>query len=44
MMQKYVFRKYDHKYVAFFRLEKKIITKALGSTAKIEHIGSTAIP
>jgi GrpB-like predicted nucleotidyltransferase (UPF0157 family) len=43
-MQKYVFRIYDAKYLAFFRSEKKKITKALGSPTKIEHIGSTAIP
>ena len=43
-MQKYVFRKYNPKYRAFFTSEKKKIVKSLGSTAKIEHVGSTAIP
>ena len=43
-MQKYVFRKYNPEYRAFFTSEKKKIAKALGSTAKIEHVGSTAIP
>ena len=43
-MQKYVFRKYNLEYRAFFTSEKKKIAKALGSTAKIEHVGSTAIP
>src|SRR3989344_7803427 len=43
-MQKYVFRKYNPEYLAFFTSEKKKITKALGSTSKIEHVGSTAIP
>ena len=43
-MQKYVFRKYNPEYRAFFTLEKKKIAKALSSTAKIEHVGSTAIP
>jgi len=43
-MQKYVFRKYNPEYRAFFHLEKKKIAKTLGSTAKIEHVGSTAIP
>lgn len=43
-MQKYVFRKYNPDYRAFFASEKKKIIKILGSTAKIEHIGSTAIP
>lgn len=43
-MQKYVFRKYHPEYRAFFTSEKKKIAKALGSTAKIEHVGSTAIP
>lgn len=43
-MQKYVFRKYNPEYRAFFASEKKKIVKILGSTAKIEHVGSTAIP
>ncbi len=43
-MQKYVFRKYNPEYWAFFTSEKKKIAKALSSTAKIEHVGSTAIP
>jgi GrpB-like predicted nucleotidyltransferase (UPF0157 family) len=43
-MLKYVFRKYDPAYRAFFTSEKKKIAKALGSIAKIEHVGSTAIP
>ena len=43
-MQKYVFRKYDSEYVTFFALEQKRIAKALGSTAKVEHVGSTAVP
>ncbi|MDD5181772.1 MAG: GrpB family protein [Candidatus Nanoarchaeia archaeon] len=43
-MQKYVFRKYNPEYRAFFTSEKKKIAKALGSTATIEHVGSTAIP
>ncbi len=42
-MQKYVFRKYNPHYRNFFRAEKKKLTKNLGSSAKIEHIGSTAI-
>lgn len=43
-MQKYVFRKYNSEYQAFFTSERKKINKALGSIAKIEHVGSTAIP
>ncbi len=43
-MQKYVFRKYPPESRAFFTSEKKKIAKALSSTAKIEHVGSTAIP
>lgn len=43
-MQKYAFRKYNPEYRTFFISEKKKIAKALGSKAKIEHIGSTAIP
>ena len=42
-MQKYVFRKYDPEYRVFFTSEKKKIAITLGSTAKIEHVGSTAI-
>jgi len=43
-MRKYIFRRYNPEYRAFFTAEKKKITKALGSTARIEHVGSTAIP
>jgi len=43
-MRKYVFRKYNPEYRALFTSEKRKIAKALGSTAKIEHVGSTAIP
>lgn len=42
-MQKYIFRKYSSEYRVFFTLERKKIATALGSTEKIEHIGSTAI-
>ena len=41
-MQKYVFRKYDPEYRAFFTSEKKKIAKALGSTA-IPHLGGKGI-
>ena len=34
----------NSEYQNFFVLEKKKIAKTLGLTAKIEHIGSTAIP
>ncbi|MEK6969104.1 MAG: GrpB family protein [Nanoarchaeota archaeon] len=43
-MKKYVFRKYGPKYQSFFTSEKKKLVKVLGSLAKIEHVGSTAIP
>jgi len=43
-MQKYIFRKYNPKYRAFFIKEKNNLAKALGSSVKIEHVGSTAIP
>ena len=43
-MQKYVFRKYNSAYRTFFTSERKKIAKALGSTVKIAHVGSTAIP
>jgi glutamate racemase len=42
-MQKYVYKKYISEYKNFYISEKKKIAKALGSIAKIEHIGSTAI-
>lgn len=42
-MKKYVFRKYNPEYAIFFQLEKKRLQKLLGSSAKIEHVGSTAI-
>ena len=42
-MQKYVFKKYSPEYQIFFATEKKKIAKTLGSAAKIEHIGSTAV-
>jgi len=43
-MQKYIFRKYNPEYLLFFASEKKKMTKIFGSTAKIEHVGSTAVP
>ncbi len=42
-MKKYVFRKYNPIYAKFFEMEKKRLQKLLGSSAKIEHVGSTAI-
>jgi len=42
-MQKYVFRKYTPHYLEFFNSEKIRISKTLGPTAKIEHVGSTAV-
>ena len=43
-MQKYIFRKYNPEYRDFFISEKKKILNILGTKAKIEHIGSTAVP
>ncbi len=43
-MKKYVFINYNAEYQVFFFSEKNEIAKALGLTAKIEHIGSTAVP
>lgn len=43
-MKKYVFRKYDVKFKAQFRIEKKKLQKIIGQDAIIEHIGSTAVP
>ncbi len=42
-IEKYVFRKYSTNYQAFFKAEKERLVKVLGSAAKIEHVGSTAI-
>ena len=42
-MKKYVFREYNLEHKAFFTLEKGRLEKVLGSSAKIEHVGSTAI-
>jgi GrpB-like predicted nucleotidyltransferase (UPF0157 family) len=42
-MNKYVFKKYNSKYSNYFRYEKKKILAILGSRAKVEHVGSTAI-
>jgi len=42
-MKKYVFRKYNPIYAKFFELEKKRLRKLLHKSAKIEHVGSTAI-
>lgn len=42
-MKKYLFRKYQPEYVKFFKMEKNRLKKVLGHSAKIEHIGSTAI-
>ena len=42
-MQKYIFRKYNPEYQAFFAKEKRKLKELLGSPAKIEHIGSTAV-
>ncbi|MDO8669275.1 MAG: GrpB family protein [Candidatus Buchananbacteria bacterium] len=42
-MEKYVFRKYNKEYLDFFKSEKKKLSRALGATARIEHVGSTAI-
>ena len=43
-MQTYLFRRYNPKYRTFFASEKSRIAKAVGSAAKIEHVGSTAVP
>lgn len=42
-MRKYIFRKYYPEYRKFFTKEKSRLRKVLGHSAKIEHIGSTAI-
>lgn len=42
-MKKYFFRKYQSEYRKFFTMEKNRLRKVLDHSAKIEHIGSTAI-
>ncbi|MBN1175834.1 GrpB family protein [Candidatus Woesearchaeota archaeon] len=41
--EKYEFKKYDRKYENQFRVEKKLIQKAI-KNATIEHVGSSAVP
>jgi len=43
-MDKYVFRRYSPDYPRFFRTEKARLGKVLGPSARVEHIGSTAVP
>ncbi|MCD6367989.1 MAG: GrpB family protein [Candidatus Aenigmarchaeota archaeon] len=43
-MKKYVFRKYNPKYKNLFSYEKRKLSKILGSSVRIEHVGSTAVP
>ncbi|OGF27690.1 hypothetical protein A2303_00475 [Candidatus Falkowbacteria bacterium RIFOXYB2_FULL_47_14] len=43
-MKKYVFRKYNPAYPAFFMSEKEKLTGILNPAARIEHVGSTAVP
>jgi GrpB-like predicted nucleotidyltransferase (UPF0157 family) len=43
-VQKYIFRKYDSRSPTLFKLESNRLKKILGPGAKIQHIGSTAIP
>ena len=43
-MEKYVFRKYQKQYRKLFELERKRLSKALVERARVEHVGSTAVP
>jgi len=43
-MNKYVFRPYDPKFPKMFENEKEILKILVNKDAKIEHIGSTAVP
>jgi len=43
-MKKYVYRKYSSNYPSLFNKEKQRLRKLLPANAKIEHVGSTAIP
>jgi GrpB-like predicted nucleotidyltransferase (UPF0157 family) len=44
IFNKYVFRKYDKRYPAWFLLEKRRLQRVIPHASRIEHIGSTAVP
>jgi len=44
MLRKYVFRPYSQCFSRLFKLEKKRVKNILGDGARIEHVGSTAVP
>jgi len=43
-MKKYMFRKYKKNYPSLFNKEKEKLEKILPKDARVEHIGSTAVP
>jgi len=43
-MKKYVFRKYSSRFPEFFEIEKKRLERVVGGGARVEHVGSTAVP
>ncbi len=43
-VKKYIFRKYLPEYKRFFTIENDRLKKVLGSSARIGHVGSTAVP
>jgi len=43
-MKKYVFREYSNKYPQLFNKEKQKLRKIIPKNARIEHVGSSAIP
>lgn len=43
-MEKYVFKEYNPIYASYYKLELGLLRARLGSSIKIEHVGSTAVP
>ncbi len=43
-MKKYIFKAYSKDFPKLFKLEKRKLTKILGKSVVIEHVGSTAVP
>ena len=43
-MNRFVFKRPDRIYKEFFKIERKMLQSKLSRIAKIEHVGSTAVP
>jgi GrpB-like predicted nucleotidyltransferase (UPF0157 family) len=44
LMQKYIYREYDPRYLQYYSVERQLIADILGEFVLIEHVGSTAVP